>query len=325
MNQTEFARICGVSRQVVSCILNGKPPDKIRFSEKTRRMVLEKVEKSGYRINRTAQSFKSNKHRVFGIFLHDISNVPGDLLRFLIYEASKIDYQITLESTWHIPGRVPIMLREDCADGLIIFEDINEDYSKKIKKTSMPCVFVNCNPVGAANGISILFDERQGIFDAAEHLAARGKSRLALLSFFSAHYSCAIRRKALSDFCELRKLPPPIIADIAKDCYDLHLIEFVKNNPSVDGIIISSDEFAPSIYEAADLCGRKIPRDLGVVGFNFSYDTPSMYPKLTNLFIDRGELAKLIISNSIESVEHPALAPKTISPIRYSLVQEQSS
>lgn len=73
---------------------------------------------------------------------------------------------------------------------------------------------------------------------------------------------------------------------------------------SVDGIIVTSDQYALPVYRAAHECGKKIPDDLKVAGVDNLSDGVYMTPSLTSLELDRyrqGEAAvRLLIKRILD-------------------------
>lgn len=70
--QVDVARIAGVSQATVSQVLNGGSG--IQVPEATRKRVLDAVAALGYRVNRVAQSLRTQKTRTVACVLPDITN-----------------------------------------------------------------------------------------------------------------------------------------------------------------------------------------------------------------------------------------------------------
>lgn len=89
----ELAKCCGVSVATVSNILNNKPG----ASEKTRKLVLEMVEKLNYTPNVVAKNLKMQKTRSIGVIAEDMTifSIP-DIIDGITDYCQELDYQILL-------------------------------------------------------------------------------------------------------------------------------------------------------------------------------------------------------------------------------------
>ncbi|MDN5305171.1 MAG: LacI family transcriptional regulator [Fusobacteriaceae bacterium] len=75
ITSNEIAKIVGVSRSTVSKVLNNYPS----IPEKTRKKVLDAIEKYGYEPNFAAQSLAGKENRVIGVFIGDIRKKSDNL------------------------------------------------------------------------------------------------------------------------------------------------------------------------------------------------------------------------------------------------------
>lgn len=66
----EIAKLCDVSVATVSRVINNNG----RFSEETRKKVLDVIEKYQYSTNTVAKTLRMNKSKTIGIIVPDISN-----------------------------------------------------------------------------------------------------------------------------------------------------------------------------------------------------------------------------------------------------------
>ncbi|RMD78228.1 MAG: LacI family transcriptional regulator, partial [Lentisphaerae bacterium] len=111
----DIARHCGVSKQVVSAVLNNSDRTSIRFSDETRRKVTRAAKDLGYRPNRTSKALASRQHGSFSIVFRNYFLIPQYLLNFLVEAAQKRDLLITLER-FDEEIRLPRAIREDSCD-----------------------------------------------------------------------------------------------------------------------------------------------------------------------------------------------------------------
>ena len=72
--QEDVAREAGVSRAVVSYVINNRSGGKVRISEPTRRRVLEVVQRLGYQPNVNARSLRTRRSQLIAVMVPDLTN-----------------------------------------------------------------------------------------------------------------------------------------------------------------------------------------------------------------------------------------------------------
>jgi DNA-binding LacI/PurR family transcriptional regulator len=122
---------------------------------------------------------------------------------------------------------------------------------------------------------------------AAEHLVSRGRTRLAFFGNtavpeFAARYEGFLTMLA-PDIHEAHALVP--IHLTSKDSYDA-AVEYLTSHPTTDGIFAASDVVAMSVVRAAVDCGRRVPEDISVVGFDDVPLAAQSNPPLTTISQD---------------------------------------
>ena len=166
---SKIAEISGVSRKVVSLIVSGKEGGSTRFSDDTRDRVLKVVDETGYRPNRTVKGFFEKRHGVIGVLGHSPYHIALDALATMMTRAHDFDQMLNIE--YVEDGKVPRMIAEDCVDGLILFETVDDELMREIRRFRLPVIQVNTNQrfdVGC-----VTFDEEAAVKQAVERFAAR--------------------------------------------------------------------------------------------------------------------------------------------------------
>lgn len=74
VTQEDVARETGVTRAVVSIVLNNSKGSSIRISEETRRNVLEAAKRLGYRVNLSARSLMTRRTQNLAMLVPDLGN-----------------------------------------------------------------------------------------------------------------------------------------------------------------------------------------------------------------------------------------------------------
>jgi len=331
---SDIARKSGVSRQVVSAILNPGNNSNIRYSKKTYDKVMAVVEKSRYRPNRTAANLVSKRHGSIGVIVKNTGNIPGYCIQIMLDKAGEQDQVLSLESLDSGNDELPLFIREDCVDGLIIFEDLPEEHVKEIRRLQIPCIYVNNNMVKDAE--SITFNEAGAMEQAVEYLISKGRSHLAMFLPQSDHYSVKAREEGLKQALKRRNLPAPQIYQMGNNFYhsqqDLKAREeesdkieqFLQRNPSIDGIVLYSERMVSLCYRALAHCHKEVPRDVSVMGISFSSAGLGSYPLLTTLRINPKELGTILIDEINKKInrEIPSSIPRILN---YELQENEST
>ena len=292
ITQTGIAEACGVSFQVVSAILNGKDPKlNARYGEETRKKVLETAEKLGYQRNRTARNLVRKRHGQIGIITDRIYMLPHILQQGIIDEAKKHDCLVTIESYNPENGDVPLVIRENCVDGVILLKDLSPDIRKRIPD-NFPVVYFNTNE--RRNAGSIIFDEIGALNMVAAKFAGNGRKNPAYLCHeerSDTHYSFVERRRVFPKACLKHGLRKPLefLLEPGWDLSDLYedrinrLRSFLEENSDVDCILMASSAFAGILGQACMQIGKKLPVDLDVAGFEWGHDERITCPWFTGL------------------------------------------
>ncbi len=99
--------------------------------------------------------------------------------------------------------------------------------------------------------------------------------------------------------------------------------------PEMDSIFVANDQMALSVLLSAYQRGKKIPEDLGIVGFDNMAESAFFCPPLTTVQQDQDEVAKVAVEEIIkiieagwQEVEPPEVKPIMLEP---TLVVRQSS
>jgi len=331
---SDIARESGVSRQVVSAVLNPEKNSNIRYSRETHRRVMDVVKKWGYRPNRTAANLVSNRHGTIGLIVKNTGNIPSHCIQYMLDTAGKYNQILSMESLNSRAGTLPLFLREDCVDGLIIFEDLEENLLKEIERLKIPCLYVNNNMVHSSD--SITFNEEGAMEQAVSLLHSKGKKHFAMFLPQSSHYSVQARQEGLKKAIKKRNLAAPCFYTMSNVFYhgempsETREIElqaltgFLETHKDIDAIILYSERMVSLCYQALRRTGKQIPRDTAVLGIHFTGSGLGAAPPLSVLRINPRELGeKLIevINRKIEG-EKEEDSPMVLD---YELLEKESS
>ncbi|MBN2508968.1 MAG: LacI family DNA-binding transcriptional regulator, partial [Spirochaetales bacterium] len=332
---SDIAKESGVSRQVVSAILNPNNSGNIRYSKETCQRVIEVANKVNYRPNRAATSLVRNRHGALGMLINRTGSIPSQTLQHLLTFSKERDLIISIESYAKGDEQLPIFIREDCVDGIILFENFHQSLISRIETLKIPAVYVNNNLTSSPNAIT--FDEHDAMDQAAALFASRGKEKIMILlpepETFSEkqHYSIEGRRRGLQSACERRGLAPPVVinqnvqwGDPQFDAKSYAMYRgFLLAHPHINAAVLYHDSQAPAFYQAASDAGKRIPEDIAVLGVHFSANQTRLLPGLSILLIDPRELAHTIIER-LEKKRSGAAGNQKPQVLKY-ILKEQGS
>ncbi|MDH6253573.1 LacI family transcriptional regulator [Chryseobacterium sp. H1D6B] len=142
----DIARIAGVSVATVSYVLNKKEGS--RISESTKEKILEIAETINYTPNKMAKSLKTNKSKLIGLILADISNdFYSTIARNIENAAMKLGYTLLIGSSDENPQKFKKLIdlfSEQQVDGMIIAPVVDSDEAvEKLIKEEYPVVTID--------------------------------------------------------------------------------------------------------------------------------------------------------------------------------------
>lgn len=319
----EVAAAAGVSRRVVSAVVNNERHGNVFFSEATRARVLAAVAQVGYRPNRTAVNLLRRRHGSIGLLVDELDRIPAGLFKLLVRRLQACDELLVVE---HLPppGQVPELLRHDCVDALLLFETIEDLAHNPMRLPTTPVVQINTNQRSGPGCLT--YDEEAAAELAVQQFVARGRRQAAFVlpdSLFG-HYSETVRFTALQDACARQGLPPPLrllCQDVWSDSCE-HTLSFLTEHPEVDCAVVYFELLATPLYEAAARLGRRIGGDLSVIGYNRSHVSRAVLPRLTTLAVDVATLTDHIMTLLAPVPE--GATPPSVARVPLNLVSRQS-
>ena len=314
MNIYDISEKAGVSIATVSRVLNGNS----NVSEKTRKKVLDVMEKYGYTPNAFARGLGLNSMKTIGLLCTDSSN---------IFQAKAISY---IEQQLHESGYDSILCcsgydldsKKNCmnlllnkkVDGIILISSHfvygTKEENQYIAEAGaqVPVMILN-GEVDAPNVYGVLTDDASGIYKAVEKLAGDGVRRI-LHFYHSNSYSGKKKMegylKGIEEF-QLEKEPclqqfyQESLQDIPKMAK--FLMELWEQGVRFDGIITSDDELALGALKFAKQAGLRVPEELSVIGYSNSMLATSGLIELTSVDIKLEKICQHLISSLLRVFE----------------------
>ncbi len=308
VTQKDVATLAGVSRSVVSYVLNGGPRS---VAPETRRRVLEAIEELGYHPNKYAQRLKlgsCSAKRCMGIIVsgHSFGFLEhasyNAILSGLFEEAHKVHQEIRLFScieslTDPIFFNKNIHPDEISSLVLVLPQIITSvpDHQKLLNQIAERITNVVCLGEPIKGWPTISFDHALAAQQAVEHLIHLGHQRIAYLGVSDGRltgYQQSLKKHGLAYEDDLVELPTP--TDISNSSYQL-TEKLLRANPRPTAIFTASDEIAISAMAAIHDHGLSIPQDIAIVSVDNTTLAGIIRPSLTSVNVPHREMASQAI------------------------------
>ena len=297
-NIHDVAAEAGLSRGTVSRVINGE-----RYvSDDARAAIQAAIEKVGYVRNTAARNLKTRKSHAIGLIVHEPHSLfledpnIGAILLGTNTLLSEADYQLVslVIDSDRDSDRVASYLSGGFVDGVVIISARSGDpIARAVARLGIPAAFVGHPPdiegipyVGINN-----FSAARAI---TERLMATGRSQIGMVASAldrdSGHDRLAGFRAALGD-----RFDDSLVVDFPLYAHSTGLVgmrQLLARAPLIDGVFAASDSIAAGVLDALRESGRRVPEDVGVVGFDDSAWALRCQPNLSTVHQPAEELGR---------------------------------
>lgn len=302
----EVAALAGVGRGTVSRVVNGSP----QVSPEARAAVTAAIKELGYVPNRAARALvtqrtdsvalvvSESQERVFaepffaGI-VRGISSALADtqLQLWLAMAQSPTERQ-----------RVELHLTSQHVDGVMLLSLHESDpLPQLLRQRGLPAV-LGGRPVGADQAISYVdMDNVKGARAAVDFLLGTGRRRVATIAGPQDLGVGVDRLAGYRAAIEASKTEPLIeYGDFSEDSGVEAMRKLLARQPDLDAVFVASDLMAAGAIRALRDAGRRVPKDVAIVGFEDSAVARQTDPPLTTVYQPVEEMgrqmARLLVS-----------------------------
>lgn len=292
----DVAAEAGVSRGTVSRVLNGEP----YVSQSAREAIEAAIEKVGYVRNTAARNLATQTSGAVALIVHEPHAVfvedpnIGAILLGTNTALSDADYQLVslIIDSDRDTDRVVSYLGGGFVDGAIVVSAREDDpITAALERLHIPTVLVG-RPETAPELPSVSIDNRTAARDITERLVSTGRRRIGMIAAAldrdSGRDRLAGFRDALGDaFDDALVVEVPL--------YSFHsgqegMRQLLRRAPDLDGIFAASDAIAAGAVDVLKEAGKRIPNDVGVVGFDDSAWALRCQPALSTVRQPAGAL-----------------------------------
>jgi len=307
VTQADVARLAGVSRSVVSYVINEGPRS---VSGETRRRVLQAIETLSYRPNKHAQMLIHEKwdtvaHKQLGVVISELNMFQrpfyGAILAGLHEEAQARGWHVRFVRVFEV-FKSPVLFnqlvhRQEVA-GLVLLA-LDQVVHGPAEQALLERMIARINNVVCLEwqhpGLpSVNFDRQQTAFGATQHLLALGHHKIAYIGFSDERV--AGYRAAL---LEVGGTPRPYAAhDARSGLAQLELL--LHEHPHITGVVAGSDEIAFGILRGLHLKRRRVPDEVALVSIDNIALAEFVTPALTTVAVPQAELGQHAIKMLVQ-------------------------
>lgn len=290
----EVAKACNVSLATVSRVINNRS----NVTEKTRKMVLDTIERLGYRPSALAQGLAKNRSTNVGIVIPSTSySYINNILSGMVDIAKIYGYLTTLFITKPIEEDNNIMTEKlitSHVDGAVIYDDkLNPDSLNLIQTYKIPLVIIG-KDMSSKEIPSIILDYKSALEDVINTVIEDGIESINYLVYDNQGSLLTDLCTSIQDFVKSKgkKLNIIHVDDNYTSIYE-KMNEHFKENREHQYFITPRDSFALAISNAALDNDLSIPNDieiLSIIGTKYSYIGR---PSISSLFVDMFEVGSI--------------------------------
>ncbi len=292
----DIAKAAGVSHSTVSRALSDSP----LVAEATRHRIRRIAHKFGFSPNAIARGLVTRQTRAVGVVVTRITDpFAGEVVRGIEDIAVENGYRVFLTMS-HADREREInlvkTLRESRVDGIIVAASrVGTLYKPLLTKIGVPIVLINSQQQGRYMH-SVSVDNALGAETAARFLISQGHRVIAYLGGPNDHSSQHERLSGFRRALAQAHLPfDPSLVQTGTGQIDggEQVARFLTRSPAPTAFCCYNDMTAIGALAALKRCGRRVPDDISLVGFDDIEFASYVDPPLTTIRQPKDEMGRL--------------------------------
>ncbi|SDR97711.1 LacI family DNA-binding transcriptional regulator [Paraoerskovia marina] len=305
----------GVSRGTVSRFLNGTG----YVSADAAARIEAAIEAVGYVRNNAARNLVTQRSMAVGFVVHEPHQLflgdpnIGSIMLGTNDALADAGYQLVVlvVASDSDAERVSTYLRGGFVDGVVLVSARTHDaVAEAVEKIALPAAVIG-QPEGGGSLPHVAIDNHAAAREITERLVATGRRRVGMLASALDRDSGADRLAGFTEALGERFDESLVVTDPLYSYTSgvRGMAELLRRDPSVDGVFAASDAVAAGAIETLRAHGRRIPEDVGIVGFDDSDWAQRCTPKLSTVAQpahDIGHAAARLVLDQLRSPEAAA-------------------
>ena len=293
---SDVAERAGVHPATVSRALSDSTSHMVNSA--TRERVVAAARELGYRPNPIARSLKTNRSFTVAVLIPDITNpLFPPMVRGIEDALAPAGFTALVANTDNDEDRARTALetmRARQVDGCIAATATRDDGPLMEAAAGLSLVLINRRITSHAIP-AVVADDRSGVRQAVEHLAALGHERIAHVAGPQWASTGAARHEAFLETLAAVGLEPDADAIRFGDAFteeqgERALTELLDARVEFSGLVAGNDLMALGCYDALAERGLRCPDDVSIVGFNDMPFADKFNPPLTTVRIPHYEM-----------------------------------
>lgn len=176
-------------------------------------------------------------------------------------------------------------------------------------------------PSADEDDMSLVPDEAQGASIAIDHLVAGGRRHIAHITGPARHHSSRVRAAAVEQALSAAGLELAggrVLYGEWNEPWGRQAVhQVLRAEPKCDAIFCGSDQIARGVAESLRECGRVVPDDIALVGYdNWDVMATACRPPLTTVDMDLGELGRAAAVRLLRAIDGEITPGVTHLPCR---------
>lgn len=306
----QVAQTAGVSTQTVSRVLNNRPD----VSPETRERVQKIIETLSYRPSALARSLIQQRSYTLGVVTAGLKYTgPSRTLSGITVAAEESGYALLLkEMPSFDASRVEPVLQSFNArhvDGIIwAVPEVGANRAwleHQLPEMEVPIVFLTMQPRSNLPVVSI--DNYQGGRSAAAHLVEQGYRHIGHISGPLDWWEARQRRQGWQDSLEQAGMAAgdkhTVEGNWSSASGYQAFLKLIGQYPEMDAVFAANDQMGLGVIQAAWQKNLRVPKELGVVGFDNIPEAPYFTPALTTVQSEQYAVGKVAVEKMIRIIE----------------------
>lgn len=330
---TAVAQLAGVSQRTVSRVFTDDP----KVAAETRERVLAAARQLGYRPNDAARALLTGRTNRIGVVSLGTAHFgPSSLLVALEREARGTDYSLSIANSFAddasgLAAALESLLRQG-VDAIILSEPVEDGDEPLV--ADVPVLTLGRAPVVEAPTV-LSVEAAEGGEAAAEatgYLLGLGHRTVHHIAGPQRWWAARERRQHWRDaLAGAGAGVPPVLEGDWTAASGYQLGRHLASDPDVTAIFAANDEMAIGAIHALHEAGRPVPGDsnapggVSVVGFDDIPIAAHVWPPLTTVSSDNGELAAAGLHYLVGFLSDPDSPPAPPPKHRHRLVIRDST
>lgn len=297
----DIAKLSGYSVATVSRVINNKG----KYSEETKKKVLKVINSTGYKIDTSAQSLRTNITHTIGILVPDIKNpFFADIVQKMEENLFEKEYSTIICNTDKNEKKEQAylrMLENKKVDGLIVISGSHKQGFKfESSLKDIPYICIDREPENFEDTIFISSNHRLGAKEATNYLISNGSSHPVIVTGNQISTSIQSRLSGFKEALEENNI------SFSKDKNTVvykngeTIKSFLNREPSTDSFFAVNDTIAINIIMSLRELNLQIPKDIQIIGFDNIPSSRVISPSLSTVAQNTDKISKIAIENILK-------------------------